>query len=170
MVLATFVITSLTTIDGIDRAIATICHPFANKKVRIKLLNYHLLFDGPPETPFAHSISRIKFTGFEASDALKQINALNSYLPSSNTSLQYFCATSSGFCIPNSNNNTPSDRCGGSYFYDDESPPSITGYLTGNLLRLEVLATDAKDEDADPSGSDTEHLRHGFLQFDIEVI
>lgn len=169
MVLATFVINSLTTAeDGIQRAIATIQHPFSNRKVRIKLLHYHLLFQGPPDTPFLHSISRIKFTGLDQTDALKQINALNSYLPSTDTSLQYFCATSSGFCIPNSNNNTPTDRCGG--YFSNDTQPIVTGYLTGNLLRLEVLATDAKDEDADPSGSDTENLSHGFLQFDIEVI
>jgi hypothetical protein len=169
MVLATFVINSLTTAeDGIDRAIATIQHPFSNKKVRIKLLHYHLVFEGPPNTSFLHSISRIKFTGLDQTDALKQINALNSYLPSTDTSLQYFCATSSGFCIPNSNNNTPDDRCGG--YFSNDTQPIVTGYLTGNLLSLEVLATDAKDEDADPSGSDTEHLSRGFLQFDIEVI
>jgi hypothetical protein len=169
MVLATFVINSLTTTDdGIQRAIATVQHPFSNKKVRIKLLHYNLVFEGPPTTPFSHSISRIKFTGLDQSDALKQINALNSYLPSTDTSLQYFCATSSGFCIPNSNNNTPDDRCGG--YYSNDTQPIVTGYLTGNLLTLEVLATDAKDEDADPSGSDTEHLSRGFIQFDIEVI
>ena len=43
MVLATFVINALTTAeDGVDRAIATIQHPFANRKVRIKLLHYHI--------------------------------------------------------------------------------------------------------------------------------
>jgi hypothetical protein len=169
MVLATFVINSLTTTsDGVDRALATIQHPFSNKKVRIKLLHYHLVFEGQPATEFSHSISRIKFTGLDQTDALKQINALNSYLPSTDTSLQYFCATSSGFCIPNSNNNTPDDRCGG--YFSNDTQPIVTGYLTGNFLTLEVLATDAKDEDADPSGSDTEHLSQGFLQFDIEVI
>ncbi len=82
MVLATFVINSLTLAeDGVNRAIATIQHPFANRKVRIKLIQYNVYF---PQQTFVPSMSRIKFTGLEKSDALVQVNALNSYKPSTN--------------------------------------------------------------------------------------
>lgn len=163
MVLATFVINSLTTAeDGISRALATIQHPFANRKVRVKLLQYNLYF---PQTAFVPSMSRIKFTGLTNSDALVQVNSLNSYLPSTNQGVQYYASGSSGFVLANCTVQTTSFRNSFGSF----ACPEITGYLNGNTLRLEVLATEVADDDADPSGL-SGSLTCGFVQFDISVI
>ena len=163
MVLASFVINGLTTAeDGVNRAIATIQHPFANRKVRVKLLQYNLYF---PSVSFIPSMSRIKFTGLTNSDALVQVNALNSYLPSTSQTLQYYASSSSGFVLANSSGDVTNYRNSLAMF----ESPVITGYLTGNTLRMEILATEVTDTDADPSGLN-DPLTCGFVQFDIEVI
>ena len=163
MVLASFVINGLTLAeDGILRALATIQHSFSNKKVRVKLLQYNVYF---PQTAFVPSMSRIIFTGLEQSDALVQINALNSYKPSTTQTLQYYASGSSGFVLANSSVQVSNYRNALGTF----GSPEITGYLTGNTLRLEILATEASDTDSDPSGLN-DPLTCGFVQFDIEVI
>jgi hypothetical protein len=163
MVLASFVINNLTTAeDGVARAIATIQHPFANRKVRVKLLQYNLYF---PQQTFVPSMSRIKFTGLTNSDALVQVNALNSYLPSTSQTIQYYASGSSGFVLANSSVQVTNFRNSLGTF----GSPEITGYLNGNTLRLEILATEVADDDADPSGL-TAGLTCGFIQFDISVI
>lgn len=163
MVLASFVINGLTLAeDGVNRAIATIQHPFANRKVRVKLLQYNVYF---PSTTFVPSMSRIKFTGLDQSDALVQVNALNSYKPSTSQSLQYYASGSSGFVLANASVAVSSFRNSLGTF----GSPEITGYLTGNTLRLEILGTEVADTDADPSGLN-DPLTCGFVQFDIEVI
>jgi hypothetical protein len=163
MVLASFVINTFTLAeDGVNRAIATIQHPFANRKVRVKLLQYNLYF---PQANFVPSMSRIKFTGLEQSDALVQVNSLNSYLPSTNKTLQYYASGSSGFVLANCSVATSNFRNSLGTF----GIPEITGYLTGNTLRLEILGTEVADADPDPSGlNDT--LTCGFVQFDITPI
>ena len=163
MVLASFVINNLTTAeDGVSRAIATIQHPFANRKVKVKLLQYNVYF---PQTAFVPSMSRIKFTGLEQSDALVQVNALNSYLPSTSKTLQYYASGSSGFVLANSSVQVTNYRNSLGTF----GSPEITGYLTGNTLRLEILGTEVADTDADPSGLN-DPLTCGFVQFDITPI
>jgi len=163
MVLATFVINSLTLAeDGVNRAIATIQHPFANRKVRIKLIQYNVYF---PQQTFVPSMSRIKFTGLEKSDALVQVNALNSYKPSTNQSIQYYASGSSGFILANASVQVVNFiNSLGSF-----GSPEITGYLTGNTLRMEILATEASDTDADPSGL-LDPLSCALVQFDITPI
>jgi hypothetical protein len=163
MVLASFVINSVTTAeDNVARAIATIQHPFANRKVRVKLLQYNLYF---PQTNFVPSMSRIKFTGLTNSDALVQVNSLNSYKPSTSKTIQYYASGSSGFVLANLSVQTTNFRNSLGTF----GSPEITGYLNGNTLRMEILATEVSDEDADPSGLNSP-LTCGFVQFDITPI
>ena len=163
MVLASFVINGLTLAeDGIQRAIATIQHPFANRKVRVKLLQYNVYF---PQTTFVPSMSRIKFTGLTNSDALVQVNALNSYLPSASQTLQYYASGSSGFVLANCSVQTNNFRNSLGTF----GSPEITGYLNGNTLRLEILGTEVADDDPDPSGVNAP-LTCAFVQFDITPI
>jgi hypothetical protein len=148
--------------DNVNRAIATIQHPFANRKVRVKLLQYNVYF---PQTAFVPSMSRIKFTGLTNIDALVQVNALNSYKPSTSQTLQYYASGSSGFVLANCSVQTSNFRNSLGTF----GSPEITGYLTGNTLRMEILATEASDTDADPSGLN-DPLTCGFVQFDITPI
>jgi hypothetical protein len=163
MVLASFVINSVTTAeDNVARAIATIQHPFANRKVRVKLLQYNLYF---PQQNFVPSMSRIKFTGLTNSDALVQVNSLNSYKPSTSKTIQYYASGSSGFVLANLSVQTTNFRNSLGTF----GSPEITGYLNGNTLRMEILATEVSDEDADPSGLNSP-LTCGFVQFDITPI
>jgi hypothetical protein len=160
MVLASFVINNLTTAeDNVARAIATIQHNFANRKVRVKLLQYNLYF---PQTSFVPSMSRIKFTGLTNSDALVQVNALNSYKPSTSKTIQYYASGSSGFVLANLSVQTTNFRNSLGTF----GSPEITGYLNGNTLRMEILGSEVADDDADPSGLNA-GLTCGFVQFDI---
>jgi hypothetical protein len=163
MVLASFVINNVTLAeDNVNRAIATIQHPFANRKVRVKLLQYNLYF---PQNNFVPSMSRIKFTGLTNSDALVQVNALNSYLPSTSQTIQYYASGSSGFVLANCSVQTVNFRNSLGTF----GSPEITGYLNGNTLRMEILATEVADDAADPSGLNSP-LTCGFVQFDITPI
>ena len=163
MVLASFVINNLTTAeDNVARAIATIQHPFANRKVRVKLLQYNLYF---PQNSFVPSMSRIKFTGLTNSDALVQVNSLNSYKPSTSKTIQYYASGSSGFVLANCSVQTVNFRNSLGTF----GSPEITGYLNGNTLRMEILGTEVADTDADPSGLN-DPLTCAFVQFDISVI
>jgi hypothetical protein len=163
MVLASFVINNLTLAeDNVNRAIATIQHPFANRKVRVKLLQYNLYF---PQNSFVPSMSRIKFTGLTNSDALVQVNSLNSYKPSTSKTIQYYASGSSGFVLANCSVQTVNFRNSLGTF----GSPEITGYLNGNTLRMEILGTEVADTDADPSGLN-DPLTCAFVQFDISVI
>lgn len=163
MVLASFVINGLTLAeDGILRALATIQHNFANRKVRVKLLQYNLYF---PQQNFVPAMSRVKFTGLTNIDALVQVNALNSYLPSTSQALQYYASGSSGFVLANASVQVVNYRNSLGTF----GSPEITGYLNGNTLRMEILGTEVADTDADPSGLN-DPLTCGFVQFDITPI